>query len=60
MNSAQLEIPLFPPDMMGKIKEAHREMELQKLRKELSHEKHVKAGYVSAFKKAAQKRKEQE
>jgi len=49
--SQQLEIPLFPPDMMQKIKAAHVLIEMEKLRKELAHEKHVKAGYMGALAK---------
>jgi hypothetical protein len=49
--ATQLEIPLFPPDMMDKIKDAHRRLEIEKLQREVSHLRHVRAGYIGAFKK---------
>lgn len=46
---------LFPPDMMEKIKEAHRMLELEKqnelLKEENSHLKHQRAGHIGAYKK---------
>ncbi|WP_317899447.1 hypothetical protein [Aurantibacillus circumpalustris] len=51
----QFQIPLFPPDMMQKIKDAHamieKDKEIERLKKDLSHERHVKAGYIGAYKK---------
>ncbi len=51
----QLTIPLFPPDMMEKIKEAHRLQELEKLRKEIEHLKHQRAGHIGAYQKLKRK-----
>lgn len=47
----QLQIPLFPADMMEKIKEAHRQLEMEKLRKEIEHLKHQRAGHIGAYRK---------
>ena len=47
----QLEFPLFAPDTMDKIKAAHHLHEVENLKKQLLHEKHVKAGYMGALAK---------
>lgn len=47
----QLEIPLFPADMMQKIKEAHALNEFVRLQKEIEHLKHQRAGHIGAYKK---------
>lgn len=41
----QLTIPLFPPDLMEKVKEAHRLQEVEKLRQIIEHQTHVIAGF---------------
>ena len=51
----QLKIPLFPPDMMQKIKTAHHLMEMEKLRKEIEHLKHQRAGHIGAYQKLKNK-----
>ncbi len=47
----QLQIPLFSESTMNKVKEAHLRIEMQKLRDELSHLKHQRAGHIGAYKK---------
>lgn len=44
--NGQLEIPLFPPDMMEKVKEGHRLIEAVKKDQEIEHLKHVIAGHL--------------
>lgn len=51
MDPSQLHIPLFPEDMMQKIKAAHLLQELVKLQKENEHLKHQRAGHIGAYQK---------
>lgn len=47
----QLELPLFPEGLFEKVKAGQLLAEINALKKQVSHEKHVKAGYVSAWMK---------
>lgn len=51
----QLQIPLFPEDMMSKIKAAHTLMDMEKMRKEIEHLKHQRAGHIGAYVKLKNK-----
>lgn len=57
--STQLQLPLFPPDIMEKVKEGHRLAELERLRRELEHVKHQRDGYHGAYNKIKQQFNEQ-
>ena len=52
----QLQIPLFPEDMMRKIKAAHALQDYVKLQKENEHLKHQRAGHIGAFIKLKMKK----
>lgn len=54
----QLQLPLFAPDVMERVKEGHRLVEMEKLRRELEHVKHQRDGYHGAFNKLKQQLKE--
>jgi hypothetical protein len=53
----QLQIPLFSDSTMAKVKEGHLWNEMQKLREEVSHLKHQRAGHIGAYKKLKFKNK---
>jgi hypothetical protein len=51
MMGEQLVIPLFPPDIMERVRAAHALIEMEKLRLENKHLKHVRAGYMGSYSK---------
>lgn len=60
MKTTQLELPLFAPDVMEKVKEGHRLLELEKLRKIIEHQSHVIAGHKGAWEKQRKKKEHEE
>lgn len=54
----QLELPLFATDTMQKIKQAHLLIDLEKMKREIEHLKHQRAGHIGAYQKLKQKNDE--
>ena len=47
----QLEIPLFSPDVMEQVKKWQLLHEIERLKAEIEHLKHQRAGHIGAYRK---------
>lgn len=52
--ATQLTIPLFGPDTFDKIRKGYALIEMEKMRAEIEHLKHQRAGHIGAYKKLKQ------